>query len=117
MSSANRSKPHSNVRGGYTASSLGVADESPEAVIGAHIAPQPDGCWLWTGPKDAAGYGRHGKYGYIHRFVFRTLVGKIPDGYIVHHLCEVKACCNPDHLGVMTNSAHMRLHANQRNVA
>jgi hypothetical protein len=46
---------------------------------------QPDGCLLWTGAVDKAGYGRSKGYGpaagevYIHRIVYLLLVGPIPD--------------------------------------
>jgi hypothetical protein len=46
---------------------------------------QPDGCLLWTGSIDKAGYGRSKGNGpaegevYVHRIVYKLLVGPIPD--------------------------------------
>jgi hypothetical protein len=34
-------------------------------------------------------------------------VGKIPNGYEVHHICEKPACVNPQHLTVVTRKQHM----------
>lgn len=35
---------------------------------------------------------------YAHRYVWKTLIGPIPDGREMDHLCRNRACCNPDHL-------------------
>jgi len=46
---------------------------------------QPGGCLLWTGHVDRAGYGRSKGNGpaegevYVHRIVYKLLVGPIPD--------------------------------------
>lgn len=60
-----------------------------------------DECWLWTVAIDKAGYGRIGegsKVLYAHRVVYELVVGSIPEGYEVDHVCRVRACINPDHL-------------------
>lgn len=38
----------------------------------------------------------------------------LPPGWVVHHECENKACCNPAHLSVISASEHMRMHNNLR---
>lgn len=55
-------------------------------------------CWLWTGAK-ASIYG-HGKFGRVkaHRWAYENLVGPIPTGLTIDHLCRVPACVNPEHL-------------------
>ena len=35
----------------------------------------------------------------------------IAAGHHLHHECEVKACCNPDHLTPLTPEQHRRRHA------
>jgi len=61
-------------------------------------------CWLWTGSSTSGGYGSigRGRRGegeiYTHRAVYELLVGPIPDGLVLDHLCRVPLCCNPDHL-------------------
>lgn len=64
-----------------------------------------DGCWLWTAGTDSAGYGSFAirtengwtKRG-AHRIAFVELVGPIPDGLELDHLCRVINCVNPAHL-------------------
>lgn len=58
-------------------------------------------CWIWQRTKNSAGYGTmslHGKKQYVHRLLWTLLVGEIPDGLEIDHLCKQTACCNPDHL-------------------
>lgn len=61
-------------------------------------------CWLWTGYK-GRGYGGiriRGKDVRTHRFAYELLVGPIPDGLELDHLCRVRHCMNPDHLEPVT---------------
>lgn len=68
-------------------------------------------CWLWTGQVGNRGYGQF-KYrlgpqdcrsAYVHRFAYELLVGPIPDGLHLDHLCRVRLCVNPAHLEPVTN--------------
>lgn len=59
------------------------------------------GCWEWTGWKSGDGYGRAKVKGvgrYVHRVTYELLVGEIPSGCVLDHLCRTRACCNPFHL-------------------
>ena len=61
-------------------------------------------CWVWTGHK-SRGYGHvkvKGKMRYAHRITYESLVGPIPDGFHIDHLCRNPACVNPDHLEPVT---------------
>lgn len=61
-------------------------------------------CWLWTRGTDN-GYGRvwiDGRAQFMHRVVYELLVGPIPSGMTLDHLCRVLLCCNPDHLEIAT---------------
>lgn len=69
----------------------------------------PNGCWLWTGNKTSKGYGRilvknsiH-KYVRAHRFSYELLVGELPSGLQLDHLCHNPGCVNPEHLQVVTS--------------
>lgn len=66
-----------------------------------------ESCWLWTGGKTTAGYGSAqvgGTRVYPHRYVFQLLVGPIPVGMELDHLCYVRHCCRPDHLEIVTGT-------------
>jgi hypothetical protein len=68
---------------------------------------QPDACWDWTGPGNGSGYGRVHVPGlglrYPHRVTYTQLVGPIPAGLHIDHLCRNRRCANPAHLEPVTN--------------
>ena len=63
-------------------------------------------CWEWTASTRGAGYGQFGwapdRIIDAHRVVWELLVGPIPEGLTIDHLCRNKICVNPDHLEVVT---------------
>lgn len=67
---------------------------------------QPTGyCWEWTAHRTKNGYGRvsfRGKSLVAHRVAYELLVGPIPKGMQVDHLCRNRGCVNPDHLEPVT---------------
>lgn len=70
------------------------------------VVPTTAGCWLWTGFK-AAGYGRFSFKGTnsaaaAHRLSYEALIGEIPAGLDLDHLCRVPSCVNPLHLEPVT---------------
>ena len=68
--------------------------------------PCEDDCWLWTGSRDPAGYGRLYSRGRIlraHRLSYEIHVGPIPTGLVIDHLCRNTSCVNPTHLEPVTN--------------
>lgn len=74
------------------------------------VSAQPNGCWHWLGYKNARGYGYvsfAGKNHRVHRLVYQTLVGPIPDGLELDHKCRVRHCCNPDHLEPVTHQENV----------
>lgn len=77
------------------------------------MVDKTDTCWLWTGMTTPTGYasfyaGIHGGgKTYAHRFVYDLMVGRIPDGYDIDHLCRVRNCVNPDHLEAVTHRENM----------
>ncbi len=85
----------------------------PAARFFSHVAFGADGCWRWTGGL-ARGYAKFTITGYAdrlgHRWAYRWFRGEIPAGYLPHHVCEQKACVNPDHLVLVTHSEHALLH-------
>jgi|GEM_PF-1714746 len=67
----------------------------------------PDECWPWTSTRNDQGYGMFSLPGhqhiYAHRFAYELLVGPIPEGLTLDHLCRVRHCVNPAHLEPVTN--------------
>jgi hypothetical protein len=72
-------------------------------------------CWRWTGAV-AGGYGRfwigpgraRGRPVQAHRFAYELLVGPIPDGLTIDHLCLNKLCVNPAHMEPVTGAENSR---------
>lgn len=62
------------------------------------------GCWEWLRSK-LLGYGMYKIQGYgrAHRFYYFKLVGEIPKGLTIDHLCRNKSCVNPYHLEPTTD--------------
>jgi hypothetical protein len=70
-----------------------------------------DGCWEWTGARTRGGYGYFwlGVAAYpAHRVAYATVVGAIPAGLDLDHLCRVRHCVNPRHLEPVTRSENIR---------
>jgi HNH endonuclease len=68
-------------------------------------APHLGPCWIWTASLEGGGYGAIGdgkKKKRAHRYSYEQLVGDIPDGLELDHLCRVRNCVRPDHLEPVT---------------
>lgn len=66
-------------------------------------------CWLFTGAL-AGGYGRFYLAGGLvpaHRYAYELLVGPIPEGLQLDHLCRVRNCVNPGHLEPVTQRENL----------
>lgn len=64
-----------------------------------------DSCWLWRGAVNSKGYGQiraDGRALYAHRLAWQWSNGNLPDGALVLHSCDVRACVRPSHLRLGT---------------
>lgn len=68
------------------------------------------GCWLWLGAKMNNGYGQlvvGSVHWAAHRYSYTELIGEIPPGLDLDHLCRNRACTNPAHLEPVTRSENL----------
>lgn len=77
----------------------------------AKVDVEPGQCWEWTAARGAHGHGvfnpgtRQVK---AYRYAWEILVGPIPDGLVLDHLCRNPPCVNPDHLEPVTPRENWR---------
>lgn len=68
---------------------------------------RPDGpCYPWRGEKTDAGYFRawhKRRRTTAHRLAYELVIGPIPDGHEIDHLCRNRECVNPFHLEPVTH--------------
>jgi hypothetical protein len=73
-----------------------------------------DGCWLWMGQRSASVQHPYGGFFVgsrtdnsrrlvlAHRWIYEQVVGHIPNGYQIDHLCRTTLCVRPSHLEPVT---------------
>ncbi len=80
------------------------------------VEEQSDGCWLWRGKLDRAGYGQfltgnrkegNRRWTMAHRWAYDQFVGFVPAGLELDHLCRRRHCVNPDHLEAVTHKVNI----------
>ncbi len=67
-------------------------------------------CWEWTATLDGRGYGKcYWKHKQLssHIISYQLMVGDVPEGLELDHLCRNKKCVNPDHLEAVTHRENM----------
>jgi len=70
-------------------------------------------CWSWSASVGSHGYGQFRVWGdrtmvTAHRMAWTILVGPVPEGMTLDHLCRNRRCVNPDHLEVVTRGENIR---------
>lgn len=100
-------------------------DDLMLAYIKSRLVVDANGCWLWqgfihpdsvlkSGPRTGdvvrGGYGKtsyRGRSQPVHRVMWTILRGAPPPKIQVCHTCDVRHCCNPDHLWLGTNQQNI----------
>lgn len=78
---------------------------SIENILPRIVINQSTGCHIWTGPKNWTGYGQvrlDNRTTLVHRAIWEHHKGSIPEDMQIDHVCMVRACCNIDHLRMVT---------------
>jgi hypothetical protein len=69
-------------------------------------------CWMWLGKKQSTGHGHFvivkGLTVMAYRYSYEQLVGPIPAGLVIDHLCRTPPCVNPAHLEPVTSGENLR---------
>lgn len=73
-------------------------------------------CWIWLGCK-RGGYGQVSNPRYpqepskmigAHVYYWEKINGRVPNGMVLDHLCNVRDCVNPAHLKICTHKENIR---------
>ncbi len=70
-----------------------------------------EGCWEWAAALDGQGYSQISRAGRPvkgYRVAYELLVGPIPDGLVLDHLCMNRGCVRPSHLEPVTHAENIR---------
>ena len=66
-----------------------------------------NGCWEWqAGQCEGYGIFWDGKSIRAHIYAYALLIGPVPEGFVLDHLCRNTLCCNPDHLEPVTKAVN-----------
>lgn len=104
----------------------------PFTKVFGNTTPGPDGCVIFTGRERSAGYGAISLGGYrdasAHRVAYELLVGPIPAGMSIDHVCHNRSttcpggtgclhrrCVNPTHLEAVPASENTKRAARRPN--
>lgn len=77
--------------------------------------PELGRCWMWTASCNWGGYGQfvvsNVKKPMVvrgaHIVAYNLLVGEVPDGKELDHLCRTRRCVNPGHLEPVTRPVNV----------
>lgn len=77
-----------------------------EAVFWSRVKQGQNDCWDWQGGRAKGGYGAFRLAGItvrVHRYAYELLIGEIPAGLVIDHLCRNRLCVNPYHMEPVTS--------------
>lgn len=70
-------------------------------------------CWIWIASLTLAGYGQFKTRDRVsmhvaHKWAYQQLVGPVPNGLELDHLCRRRACVRPTHIEAVTHLENVR---------
>jgi len=96
----------------------GALERTPIEYMKSKTFVDDNSCWVWTGGKVGQSKRRGSQpYGTImiglkrfraHRVMYELIMGKIPDGLVLDHICRNTLCINPEHLEPVTNAENVK---------
>lgn len=90
---------------------LPAESRTTERLFAKRVRNPETGCWDWIGGIGSHGYGAlwDGRQMTVaHRVMYELVVGPIPDGLDIDHLCRNRACVNPAHMEPVTRGENLR---------
>lgn len=95
---------------------------TPTGTVLLSVNEYRGGCATLTLPPHQTGYfmlwDKDSKSNtHAHRLLYEMFVGKVPDGFVLHHTCLHKWCINSWHLVPLSRGAHQKEHARLRRLA
>lgn len=93
--------------------SVAYPEDALALVEGRYTVKEKTGCWDWNGKPTEFGYGQirvggcKGRTIKAYKYVYEVLVGAVPQGLELDHLCKRPICVNPEHLEPVTHRVNI----------
>lgn len=101
--------------------SVEIPDNLPDYIKSKIEVCDDRGCWRFNGDPSSNGYQRlyySGSRFMAHIFMWEWITGKKAphrsENKTFDHLCEVRDCCNPNHLQLVSHSINCKRKFNRR---
>ena len=82
-----------------------LEEKLPQRILDKIFIDEESECWVFKGDPSSNGYQRlwiHGHRHMAHRLIYEYATGKDIRKWQLDHLCENRACCNPNHMDPVT---------------
>lgn len=91
---------------------LRVKGRKPIPLEESYVVDPATGCWEWTRCRSSRSPGGPAyaalSSGNAHRWVYQQVVGPIPKGMHLDHVCRNTGCVNPEHMEIVTPAENNR---------